>query len=120
MTNVNLASEKLALASATAIKGSVQKVNLVCKLISGMKADTALLQLKFLRKRAAKDVHDLLYSAISNAENNHGMDVDSLYVKEVKVGKAITMKRFHARARGKGVRVIKPFSRVTICLSEKE
>ena len=111
---------KIAVAKAVSIKGSVQKINLVCRLIAGMKVDEALLQLKFLRKRSSKEIHDLLFSAISNAENNHGMDIDNLYVKEVLVGKSITLKRFHARARGKGVRVIKPFSSVTICVSEKE
>jgi large subunit ribosomal protein L22 len=111
---------KTAYASAVAIKGSVQKVNLVCRIIAGMKADEALLQLQFCHKRAAKDLHQLLSSAIANAQNNHSLDVDTLYVSEVKIGKAFALKRFSARARGRGTKVLKPYSKVTIFVSEKE
>jgi large subunit ribosomal protein L22 len=113
-------NEKTATASAKAIKGSVQKVNLVCKLINRMKVDQAVLQLQFLRKRVAKDIVDVLHSAISNAENNFGMDIDNLYISKIMVGKAFALRRFHARGRGRASRITKPFSRVTIYVSERE
>ena len=111
---------KTAFASAVAIKGSVQKVNLVCRMIAGMKANEALLQLQFSSKRASKDLHQLLSSAVANAENNHSLDIDTLVVSEIKVGKAFTLKRFNARARGRGAKIMKPYSKVTIFVSEKE
>ncbi|MCE2991537.1 MAG: 50S ribosomal protein L22 [Candidatus Jidaibacter sp.] len=107
-------------ATVKAVKGSVQKINLVCKLISRMKVDQAVLQLKFLRKRVAKDVADVLNSAISNAQNNLGMDVDNLYVSKIMVGKAFALRRFHARGRGRASKITKPFSRITIYVSERE
>jgi len=107
-------------ATLSSVKGSVQKVNLVCRMIAGMQVDEALLQLQFCNKRVSKDLHKLLYSAVSNAENNHGYDVDSLYVSEIMVGKSLTLKRFHPRGRGRGVRVMKHYSKVTIYVSEKE
>ena len=75
---------------------------------------------KFSRKKIAKDVSKTVKSAISNAENNYQYDIDNLFVKEAFVGKGMVMKRFHARARGRGARIIKPFSHLTILLSEKE
>lgn len=112
--------ENIAIATATAIKGSVQKINLVCKLITKMKVDQALLQLQFSSKRSSKELAVLLNSAIANAENNHGMDIDNLYVSKILVGKAFNLKRFSPRARGRASKLNKPFSRVTICVSEKE
>lgn len=109
-----------ATASAKAIKGSVQKINLVCKLVSKMSVDKAMLQLQFLRKRVAKDVADVLNSAISNAENNYGMDINNLYISRIMVGKAFVLRRFHARGRGKASKISKPFSKITIYVSEKE
>ena len=111
--------DKEVTAKALNIKGSVQKVNLVCRLIVGYEIEAAVLKLKFCNKYAAKDVTSVLNSAIANAENR-GMDIDNLYVKKILVGKSLTLRRFHARARGRGNRIIKPFSRVTIYLSEKE
>ena len=116
---IKLNESKTAEATAKAVKGSVQKINLVCKLVNRMKADQAMLQLQFLRKRAAKDVLDVLNSAISNAENNFGMDVDNLYISKIMVGKAFALRRFHARGRGKASKITKPFSRITIYVSER-
>lgn len=117
---IKLNESKTAEATAKAVKGSVQKINLVCKLVNRMKADQAMLQLQFLRKRAAKDVLDVLNSAISNAENNLGMDVDNLYISKIMVGKAFALRRFSARGRGKASKITKPFSRITIYVSERE
>ena len=98
---------------------SPQKLNLVLGMIRKKKADVALSKLQFSKKRISKDVEKALKSVISNAENNHSLDIDKLYVKEAYVGKGIVMKRFHARARGRGARILKPFSHLTIILSEE-
>ncbi len=98
---------------------SPQKLNLVAQLIRGKNVGTALADLEFSRKRIARDVKKCLESAIANAENNHDLDVDDLVVKEAFVGKALVMKRFHARARGRGARILKPFSNLTIVVHEK-
>jgi large subunit ribosomal protein L22 len=111
--------EATAFAKCKAIKTSVQKLNLVAGLIRGMKAEQALLQLRFSKKKVARDVYHVLNSAIANAENNFGLDVDRLYVSRVMVGKAFVMKRFRARARGRGARILKPFSNVSIYVTEK-
>ncbi len=107
-------------AKGTSIRVSPRKLGLMGKFIKGMKAEEALVQLQFSRKRIAGEVKKLLQSAIANAENNHNLDIDRLYVAEVKVGKAMVMKRFHARARGRGVRVEKPFSNMEIIVRENE
>ena len=99
---------------------SPQKLNLVASMIRGMDANKAIATLSFSRRRIAGDVKKVLQSAIANAENNHSLDVDRLFVKEAYVGKGIVMKRFHARARGRGARVLKPFSHLTIIVGEKE
>ncbi len=109
-----------ALATGTMIKGSAQKLNLVAQLIRGRKVEDALNVLSFSKKAMAVDVRKVLASAIANAENNHNLDVDSLVVAEASVGKSISMKRFHARARGKSSRIIKPFSRIRIVVREHE
>ena len=101
------------------VRTSPRKLSLVCNFIKGKKADIALRDLEFSRKRIAKEVSKTVKSAISNAENNHSLDIDKLYVKEAFVGKGIVMKRFHARARGRGSRILKPFSHLTIILSEE-
>ena len=98
---------------------SPQKLNLVLGMIRSQKADVAISKLQFSKKRISKDVEKALKSVISNAENNHSLDIDKLYVKEAYVGKGIVMKRFHARARGRGARILKPFSHLTIILSEE-
>ena len=105
-------------AVARMIRVSPQKLNLVAQLIRGKKVSTALADLEFSRKRIAHDVRKCLESAIANAENNHNLDVDDLVVKEAYVGKALVMKRFHARARGRGARIEKPFSNLTIVVRE--
>ncbi len=98
---------------------SPQKLNLVLEMIRRQKADIAISKLQFSKKRISKEVEKALKSVISNAENNHSLDIDKLYVKEAFVGKGIVMKRFHARARGRGARILKPFSHLTIILSEE-
>ena len=99
---------------------SPQKLNLVATMIRGMDANKALAALSFSRRRIANDVKKALQSAVANAENNHSLDVDRLYVKEAHVGKGLVMKRFKARARGRGSRILKPYSHLTIIVSEKE
>ena len=107
-----------ALATATQIRGSAQKLNLVAALIRGRKAEDALNILSFSKKAMAVDVRKCLASAIANAENNHNLDVDALVVAEASVGKSISMKRFATRARGRSTRIVKPFSRVRIVVRE--
>ena len=102
------------------IRTSSQKLNLVAQSIRGVEASKAIASLSFSRKRIAIDVKKVLQSAIANAENNHGLDVDKLFVKEAFVGKGIVMKRLRARARGRAARILKPFSRLTIIVHEKE
>lgn len=102
------------------IRVSPQKLNLVAQLIRGKKAEAALADLTFSSKRIAGEVKKTLESAIANAENNHQLDVDSLVVAEAYVGKAMVMKRFRARARGRGARILKPFSHLTIVVREVE
>ena len=109
-----------ALAVGTQIRGSAQKLNLVAALIRGKKVEDALNILAFSRKAMARDATKVLASAVANAENNHDLDVDSLIVAEASVGKAITMKRFHTRGRGKSTRILKPFSRLRIVVREHE
>ncbi|SDG80025.1 50S ribosomal protein L22 [Pelagibacterium luteolum] len=102
------------------VRTSPQKLNLVAAQIRGMKVDRALAELEFSRKRISVSVKKTLESAIANAENNHGLDTDALVVSEAFVGKALVMKRFHARARGRGARIEKPFSHLTIVVREAE
>ncbi len=101
-------------------RGSPQKLNLLAQLIRGKSVGHALAELTFSTKRPAKDVKKLLESAIANAENNHGLDIDRLYIKEATVGKGLVMKRFRARARGRGARILKPFSQMRIVVKEYE
>ena len=105
-------------AVARMIRVSPQKLNLVAQLIRGKKVATALADLEFSRKRVARDVRKCLESAIANAENNHDLDVDDLVVSQAFVGKALVLKRFHARARGRGARIEKPFANLTIVVRE--
>jgi len=108
-----------AIAKGTLIRTSPRKLNLVAGLIRGSKAGKALTQLTMSKRRVAADVKKVLMAAIANAENNNGMDVDKLYVSEAFVGKSITMKRFRARAKGRGARILKMFSNITIVLKEQ-
>ena len=105
-------------AVARMLRVSPQKLNLVAQLIRGKKVAAALADLEFSRKRIAREVRKCLESAIANAENNHNLDVDDLVVKEAHVGKALVLKRFHARARGRGARILKPFANLTIVVRE--
>ena len=100
------------------VRSSPRKLALVCNFIKGKKADEALRDLEFTRKRIAKDVSKTVRSAISNAENNHQFDIDNLFVKEAYVGKSLVMKRFRPRAKGRAAPILKPYSSVTIILSE--
>jgi large subunit ribosomal protein L22 len=110
--------ENEAKAVARMLRVSPQKLNLLAQLIRGKKVATALADLEFSRKRIAREVRKCLESAIANAENNHNLDVDDLVVKEAHVGKALVLKRFHARARGRGARILKPFANLTIVVRE--
>ncbi|MFC0204128.1 50S ribosomal protein L22 [Novosphingobium soli] len=112
--------DKEALAVNTNIRGSAQKLNLVAALIRGRPVEEAMNILAFSTKAMAVDARKVLASAIANAENNHNLDVDALVVAEASVGKSITMKRFHARGRGKSTRILKPFSRLRIVVREVE
>jgi large subunit ribosomal protein L22 len=110
--------ENEAKAVARMLRVSPQKLNLLAQLIRGKKVSSALADLEFSRKRVAQDVRKCLESAIANAENNHDLDVDDLVVSQAFVGKALVLKRFHARARGRGARILKPFSNLTIVVRE--
>ena len=101
------------------VRTSPRKLALVCNFIKGKKADVALRDLEFSRKRVSKDVSKTVKSAIANAENNNQFDIDNLFVKEAYVGKSLVMKRFRPRAKGRASPIKKPFSRITIVLQEK-
>ncbi len=100
------------------IRVSPRKLDLVAATIRGKKASSAVNDLTFSKKRIAQDVKKALNSAIANAENNHDLDVDDLVVSQAFVGKALVLKRFHARARGRGARILKPFANLTIVVRE--
>ena len=102
------------------LRVSPQKLNLVAAMIRGQDANKALATLTFSRRRIAIDVKKALQSAIANAENNFGLDIDKLVVSEAYVGKSLVMKRMRARARGRAARILKPFSKLTILLKEIE
>ena len=111
--------ERIAYARVKSVKGSIQKVNLVAELIRGLGVDDAELQLKFSKKRAACDLLKVLNAAVSNAENNFGFDIDTLFVSEVLVGKAVTVKRMRAAARGRSARILKPYVNITMFVKER-
>ena len=113
-------NKKQAYAKAKSIRTSGQKLNLVAKSIRGCNIKVAIDQLTFSKKRVSREVLKVLNSAISNAENNFGLDIDKLVVSEAYVGKSIVMKRMRARARGRAARILKPFSKLTILLKEIE
>ena len=102
------------------VRTSPRKLALVCNFIKGKKADIVLRDLEFTRKKVAQDVSKTVKSAISNAENNFQYDIDNLFIKEAYVGKSLVMKRFRPRAKGRASPIKKPFSRITIVLSEKK
>src|SRR5438876_1901936 len=105
-------------AVARMLRVSPQKLNLLAQLIRGKKVDTALADLEFSRKRIAREVRKCLESAIANAENNHDLDVDDLVVAEAHVGKALVIKRFTPRGRGRSGRIFKPFANLTIVVRQ--
>ena len=107
-----------AMAKVRTLRTGLRKLNVVAQSIRGLKVQHALNELQFSHKRIAQDVRKALYSAISNAENNHNLDIDSLVVAEAFVGKNLVMKRFAARARGRASRIEKPFSEITIVVRE--
>ncbi len=107
-------------AVARVLRTSPRKLNLVCQSIRGRSAEKALAELTFSKRRIARDVKKTLQSAIANAENNHQLDVDRLYVAEATVGRSFVMKRFRARARGRVGRILKPWSRLTLVVRERE
>jgi len=106
-------------AVANRLRISPRKLNLVAGMIRGMSVTNALTQLTFSSKRVAEEVKKALQSAIANAENNHNLNVDSLYVKEAYVGKNLVMKRMHTRGRGRSSRVLRPFANLTLIVHEK-
>jgi large subunit ribosomal protein L22 len=107
-----------AMAKVVSLRTSPRKLNLVAASIRGLPVQRALAELEFSPKRIASDVRKALNSAISNAENNHNLDIDSLVVAEAHVGKNLVMKRFSARARGRASRIEKPFSEITVIVRE--
>jgi len=112
--------ETEAMAMSRMIRVSPQKLNLVAQSIRGLNCDRALRELSFSKRRIAQDVKKILQSASANAENNHQLDVDRLYVKEATVGKTFVMKRFRARARGRVGRIEKPFSSLRVVVRERQ
>lgn len=117
--NKQLSDKAEAKAILNRVRISPIKLNYVAGLIRGMKVGQALTQLAFSNKRIAGDVRKAVQSAVANAENNFNMNVDDLIVAEAWVGKSFVMKRMHTRARGRGARILKPFSNLTIILREK-
>ena len=113
-------NKKQAYAKAKSIRTSGQKLNLVAKSIRGCNIKVAIDQLTFSKKRISREVLKVLNSAIANAENYFGLDIDKLVVAEAYVGKSIVMKRMRPRARGRAARILKPFSKLTILLKEIE
>ena len=112
--------EGIALATTKNLKISMQKLNLVAAMIRGKKVEKAMNDLQFSRKRIAQDVLKTLKSAVANAENNHTLDIDELYVNEAYVGKNLVLKRWKARARGRVGRIKKPFSQITVVVKQLE
>ena len=102
------------------VRSGARKANLILNFIKGKKADLAIRELEFTRKKVANEIKKTVKSAIANAENNYQYDIDNLYVKEAYVGKSIVMKRFRPRAKGRASAIKKPYSRVTIILEEKK
>ncbi len=112
-------AENEAKAFAKYIRVSPQKLNLVAQAIRGLSAEAAISSLAFSKRRVARDVQKVVQSAVANAENNHQLDVDRLFVAEASVGKTLVMKRFHARGRGRSARVEKPMSNLTVIVRER-
>ncbi len=118
--NLRRFEDNEAVAKLRMLKTSCQKLNLLAKLIRNKPVDQALNVLTFSKKRIAKDVKKCLQSAVANAENNHGLDVDELVISEAYVGKNLVMKRGRPRARGRFGKIMKPFSQITIVVKQNE
>ena len=119
-SNPRRVRENEARAKVSSLRTSPRKLNLVAQSIRGLSVQRALNELEFSHKRIAKDVRKALYSAISNAENNHNLDIDSLVVAEAYVGKNLTITRFHARGRGRMSPIEKPFAQLTVVVKTQE
>lgn len=113
-------TQKLSVAYLSAVKSSPLKVMRVTKNVTGLPVSQALKLLQFSKLKIAATVQALVYSAMANAENNHNMDVDNLYIKDVDVGRAFALRRFAARGRGKSSKILKTFSNIRVILAEKE
>lgn len=116
--NAPRTADNEAIALGRNIRTGARKLNLVAQMIRGKKAEKALVDLEFCKRRIAQDVRKVLQAAIANAENNKGLDVDNLIVSEASVGKSIRMRRFRARAKGRASRIEKDFSNLTIVVRE--
>lgn len=112
--------ESEAAAMARNLRVSPRKLNLVAQTIRGKSAEAALAELDFSKRRIARDVKKVLQSAVANAENNHQLDVDRLYVAEATVGKGLVLRRWRPRARGRVGRILKPWSSLTVVVRERE
>ena len=115
---IDNSKEKLVRSINNNIRSSVRKLNPILKGIVGKKVDIAIRDLQFSEKRITKDIRKTISSAVANAENNFQYDIDNLVIKEAYCGKKITMKRFRPRAKGRAAPILKPYSSVTIILSE--
>jgi large subunit ribosomal protein L22 len=113
-------TEDAAQAILRTVRVSPRKLNLVAQLIRGKTAQAALAELQFSKRRIAQSVRKVLQAAIANAENNHQLDVDRLFVAEAHVGRSISMRRFHARGRGRSSAIQKPFSHITVIVRERK
>lgn len=118
--NPKRVADNEAKAMAKYVRVSPRKLNLVAQMIRGKSAERALIDLDFCKRRAAQDVKRVLQAAVANAENNHGLDIDRLVVSEATVGKALKMRRFRARARGRAAPIEKLFSRLTVVVKERD
>jgi large subunit ribosomal protein L22 len=116
----NIEEEKLAVAYLNAVKSSPLKVIKLTRNLTNLSVAEVLTKLKFCNLKIAGPVRDLVYSAMSNAENNHNMDVDNLFIKRIDVGRAFVLKRFSARARGRSSKIEKTFSNIRVVLVEKQ
>ncbi|MDR0423038.1 MAG: 50S ribosomal protein L22 [Rickettsiales bacterium] len=119
MGNKDIVTKKTADAYLKSVKISPIKIAAVARTIRGLPVSKAVAVLTFSTKKVAKDIKKLLKSAMANAENNHGLDIDKLFISRVDIGKAFVLKRFTARGRGKGSRILKPFSNIRLILEEK-
>ena len=115
---IDKSNEKTVKSVNNGIRSSVRKLNPILRSIVGKKVDVAIRDLQFSEKRVTRDVRKTISSAVANAENNFQYDIDKLFVKEAYCGKKITMKRFRPRAKGRAAPILKPYSSVTIILSE--